>query len=61
MRNIFTVCNRPIISICILIIRDIMPLMRQPKLVGRLCQAVADHIHARGGVHVVAGLEARGE
>lgn len=38
-----------------------MPLMRQPKLVGRLCQAVADHIQARGGVHAVAGLEARGE
>ncbi|GMT00084.1 hypothetical protein PENTCL1PPCAC_22258, partial [Pristionchus entomophagus] len=40
--------------------RDIMPLMRQPKLVGRLCQAVADHIQSKGGVQAVAGLEARG-
>ncbi|GMR52975.1 hypothetical protein PMAYCL1PPCAC_23170, partial [Pristionchus mayeri] len=40
--------------------RDIMPLMRQPKLVGRLCQAVADHIQSRGGVQAVVGLEARG-
>jgi len=42
-----------------ILFRDIMPLMKQPKLVDELCQAFAERARP-AGVEAVAGLEARG-